>query len=157
MDGINPVNPTANDFKNAEKFMARQYGSTEDTLNEVRVTSLLLCDKPEDSPPTSNAAGFHLRRSICQASKWVHASKVSHEDLPSPVESGCFQEEEGHLIPIMTTEPMPAMLQEIVTCNCQGNCNSGRCKCQKAGLRCTHLCHKTLKFNHEKCLNMNTE
>ena len=35
----------------------------------VRVTTLLLHDKPEDSPPTSNAADLYLRRSFYQAAR----------------------------------------------------------------------------------------
>ena len=138
--------------------MARQYESCKDTLDKVRVTTLLLHEKPEDSPPTSNAADLHLRRSFYQAARWVNAAEVANNDLPSAIESEGFRKEGSHLIPIMmTTEPMPAMIQEIVTCNCLGDCNSSRCKCRKAGLTCTHLCHKKLKFNHEGCLNMNRD
>ena len=151
------MRPTGEDLKKGEMFMARQYGSTKNTLNEVRVTTLLLHDKPEESPPTSNAAGFHLKRSFCQAAKWIYAAETSHADLPSSVESGGFKEEGGHLVPIMmSTDPMPKMIQEIVTCNCEGFCNSKHCKCFKGILHCTHLCHKKLKFNHERCLNINS-
>ena len=97
------------------------YGSTKNTLNEVHVMILLLHDKPEDSLPTSNAAGFHLRRSFCQAAKLIYAAETSHADLPSPVEGRDFRNEGGHLVPIMMSpDPMP----KIVTCNCQGFCNS---------------------------------
>ena len=104
--------------------MCREFNSPKDTLDEVRVTTLLATIKSEDNPPTSNAAWFHLSRSFCQAAKWVHASLSLHSDLPSPVASGGFKEEQGHLVPIMVTlEPiclilykkwLPATIREIV-------------------------------------------
>ena len=138
--------------------MCRVFNSSKDTLDEVRVITLLATIKPEDNPPTSNAARFHLSRTFCQAAKWVHASLSLHSDLPSPVASGGFKEEQGRLVPIMVTlEPMPDAVQEMVTCNCQGNCQSGHCSCNKKKLKCTLLCHKKLKYNHNKCCNMNRD
>ena len=49
--------------------MAREYNSTNDTIDKARVTSLLSCDEPKDCPPSSSAAKFHLCRSFCQAAK----------------------------------------------------------------------------------------
>ena len=158
LDEINPADPTEQDFTNAEKFMCREFNSIQDTLDEVRVTTLLATTKPEDNPPTSNAARFHICRAFCQAAKFVNASQPLHSDLPSPVASGGFKEEAGHLIPIMlTTESMPDMIQELITCNCQGNCRSRNCNCKKRTLKCTLLCHKQLKYNHDNCLNKNTD
>ena len=158
LDGINPANPSAQDFSNAKMFMARKYDSTKDTLDEIRVTTLLSCDKPEDSPSTSNAVKYHLCRSFYQAARWINSSQNCHDDLPSPVSSGEFREKKGRLVPIMvTTEPMAAMLEEIVTCNCLGSCETGRCKSKKAGMKCTLLCHKKMKYNHDKGLNINTD
>lgn len=158
LEDIDPANPSPQDFDNGEMFLCREYNSIKDTLDEVRVTTLLSCDKPEDNPPTSNATKYHLCRSFCQAAKWVNACKQMHSELPSPVSSGGFREEDGHLIPVMvTTDPMPEMLVEIITCNCPSSCESGRCKCRKAKMNCTLLCHKKLKYNHKNCMNMNTE
>ena len=137
------INPSAQDFSNAEKFMARMYNSTKDILDKVRVTALLSSNEPEHWPPTSNAAHYHLRRSLCQAAKLLHTSDNFYVALPLPKSCGGFWDEEGHFVPIMmTTEPMPAMQEEIMTCQCLGSCEAGRCKCKKSGMKCTLLCHK---------------
>ena len=112
----------------------------------------LLSDKPEDSPPTSNAAKYHIRRAFCQAAKLIHASQNWHANLPSPVSSGGFMEVEGRLVPVMTTiEQMPAKLLDILICKCTTSCDTKKCKCQTAGMGCTLLCHK--KYNHNNCKN----
>ena len=61
--------------------MCREFNSPKDTLDEVRVTTLLATIKPEDIPPTSNAARFHLSKSFCQAAKWVHASLSNQNQI----------------------------------------------------------------------------
>ena len=158
LDGINTANPTEQDFDNAEKFMCRAYNSLKDTLDEVRVTILLSTNKPEDNPPTSNAAKFHLCRSFCQAARWVNSGLLLHCDLPSTISCGGFTESDGLFMPIMITqEPRSEAMQEMVTCNCTGNYQVGQCGCKKKNLKCTVLCHKKLKYNHDKCLRMNRE
>ena len=52
MEGIDLRQPTNEDFTKCETFMARVYNSNKATLDEVRVSALLACDKPEDCPPT---------------------------------------------------------------------------------------------------------
>ena len=152
LDGIDPTNPSDADYTNAEKFMVRLYNSNKDTLDQARVTTLLTSDKPEDSPPTSNAAKYHIRRAFCQAAKLIHASQNWHANLPSPVSSGGFMEVEGRLVPVMTTiEQMPAKLLDILICKCATSCDTKKCKCQTAGMGCTLLCHK--KYNHNNCKN----
>ncbi|XP_058793287.1 uncharacterized protein LOC131665425 [Phymastichus coffea] len=45
------------------------------------------------------------------------------------------------LIPIMNTEPIaPKDLVEMVFCGCKTNCSTARCKCKKAGLKCSYSC-----------------
>ena len=158
MDDITPESPTPEDFSNAEKFLSRMYNSTKDTLDEFRVTTLLACDKPEDNPPASNAAHYHLCRSFCQASKWLHACKLCHANLPSPISSGGFKETNGQLVPIMvTTNPMPKMLVELIICDCQTGCGTKKCACKRGCIKCCLLCHKKLKYNHDTCQNQNVE
>ena len=149
------MNPTEQDFKHAETFICRMYKCAENTLDDIRVRTLVSSSKPEDNPPTSNAARFHICRSFCQAAKWLYAYSNSHRDLPSPVASGGFKtDKDGGLSPIMMTlQPMPEVLLEVATCNCQSNCQSGRCACLKSGLKCTILCHKSLKYSQGNCKN----
>ena len=134
--------------------MCKLFNSILEDLDELRVRTLLSSAKPEDNPPTNNAAHFHVCRAFCQATKWLYAHKPKHIDLPSPVESGGFRLEDDKLVPIMmTTEPMPDALIEVTTCNCEADCLSRRCSCKKTELHCTVLCHKKLKFNHDRCAN----
>ena len=99
LDDTEPKNPTEEDFKNAERFLALQYGSSKLNLDEVRVTTLLLHEKPEESTPNSNAAKWHICRAFCQAARLKHASLQYHnEHLPSSNESGSYSvDEEGTL------------------------------------------------------------
>ena len=155
--GVNVINPSDADFKSVEKFMCRLYKAKEDTLNKVRVRSLLLTSKPEENPPTSNAAHYHICRSFLQASKWIYAHQLSHTNfIPSPVTSGGFVSlEDGTLKPITSTlEAVPDAVIGGVSCNCKLDCLSRRCGCYQSGNKCTVLCHKSQKYNSEACRNI---
>ena len=95
-----------------------------DELGSIRVRTLLLSTKPEDNPPTSNAAFFHICRAFLQASRWQYAYLNDHSSLTSPVGSGgFFKQQSGELAPVMMTlDPMPDMVEEVITCNCEGTC-----------------------------------
>ncbi len=99
--------------------MARVYNSNKATLDEVRVSALLACDKPEDCPPTSNAAKYHISRSFCHAARLKYPHVASHSDhLPSPLSSGGYKMEGDALVPVMMTlEPMSISIEEDVSCN----------------------------------------
>ena len=135
--------------------MARIYNSNKSTLDEVRVSAILACDMLEECPPTSNAARFHISRSFCQASKLYYSDLPNHDALSSPVDSG-YRLNGDVLEPIlMTNEPMPRMIEEAVTCNCMGKCDTRRCPCRSKSTKCTLLCHKKQKYDHSNCLNWN--
>ena len=157
LDGIDPRNPTDEDFAKCETFMARTYNSNKATLDKVRVSALLACDKPEDCPPTSNAAKFHISRSFCQAAKLHYADLANHHDnLPSPISSGGHKLDRGTLVPIMmTTEPVPNSIVEDITCICKTMCDTKKCSCRANGYKCSLLCHKNLKYDHSNCMNWN--
>ena len=123
-------------------------------LDQIRLQTLLSTTKPEDNPPTSNAAHFHICRAFYQASRWQNANLTTHKDLASPVEYGGFRDVEGAITPIMmSNDAMPDVVLEVTTCNCKGDCNTKRCQCLKASLKCTMLCHKSIRFSHDKCRN----
>ena len=118
-------NPSDEDFKSVEKFLCRLYNAKEDTLNKVRMRSLLLVSKAEENPPTSNSGYYHICRSSCQAGKWIYAFMPTHMNfLPSAVASGDFVfTEDGSLRPIMSTlEPVLDEAIGGVSCNYKLEC-----------------------------------
>ena len=154
--GVDVRNPSDGDFKSVEKFLCRLYNAKEDTLNKVRMRTLLLVSKAEENPPTSNSAYYHICRSFCQAGKWIYAFVPTHANfLPSAVASGGFvSTEDGSLKPIMSTlEPVPDEVIGGVSCNCKLECLNGRCSCYSSGNKCTVLCHKAQKYRSENCRN----
>ena len=75
--------------------------------------------------------------------------------LPSAVDSGGFvRAEDGTLKPVMSTkEPVNDNMLGGVTCNCKTECISRKCRCFDSGNKCTVLCHKSLKYQSERCRN----
>ena len=61
LDYIDPANPSQEDYSKAEKFMVKLYGSSKETLDAARVTTLLVTDKPEENPPTTNSGQYHTK------------------------------------------------------------------------------------------------
>ena len=53
------------------------------------------------------------------------------------------------------TEPMPAVIDDAITCNCMGKCDTRRCPCKAKPTKCSLLCHKKQKYDHTNCLNFN--
>ena len=134
--------------------MARIYNSNKSTLDEVRMSAVLACDKLEQCPPTSNAARFHISRSFCQASKLYYSDINNHDALPSHVDSGGYRLNGDVLEPIlMTLDPMPSTIEQVISCNCMGKCDTKRCPCKSKQTKCTLLCHKKQKYDHSNCLN----
>ena len=136
---------------------ARVYNSNKATLDEVRVSALLACNKLEDCPPTSNAAKYHICRALNQACRLNNPDISNHQgDLPSPIDSGGYRMDGDSLVPIMMTlDPMADSVEEDVYCNCMTPCDTRRCPCRKSGNKCSLLCHKKLKYDHSSCMNWN--
>ena len=158
LDEVNTMNPSEEDIKNCEKFLCRLYKDpSSESLDSLRVRTLLISTKPEENPPTSNAGRFHILRSIFQASRWEYAYLPYHCGLPSATDyGGYYIDDSGKMLPIiMTLEPMPDVVEEIITCNCLTKCVNKRCSCKLSGNKCALLCHKKLKYSHDNCENMN--
>lgn len=154
---IDPANPTVEDYEKAEMFICRLYQDPHaDTLDKIRVRTLLSSNKPEENPPTSDAVYFHICRAFHQASRLLYAHVKNHSTLTSPVASkGWIENEDGDLIPVMMSKaPMSEAIEDNITCNCQTDCTKKFCKCRKRGIVCTQLCHKKLKYSQEYCLNL---
>ena len=153
---INVAGPTDDDFCKAEALICWMYRTLEiNTLDKIWVRTLLSLTKPEDHPPTSNIAYHHICRSFHQASGWTYALVNQHANLPNAVAYGGFTEEGDKLLPIIITkEVMPVAVLNVITCNCNGDCSTKRCLCQKSLLECTLQCHKYTQYSHMNCINM---
>ena len=51
------------------------------TLNDIRATRILSTNRPEEIPPTSYAAKFHISRAFFQAYQWLYAYIPVHDIL----------------------------------------------------------------------------
>lgn len=59
---------------------------------------------------------------------------------PSPVGYGWKLESDELAITWGTLEPAPDSILEYVSCKCKKGCQTRRCSCHKANLKCTELC-----------------
>ena len=113
------------DIKNCEKFLCRLYKDpSSESLDSLRVRTLLISTKPEENPPTSNAGSFLIMHSIFQAYKLEYAYLPCHSGIPSAIDyGGYYIDKNDKMCTIkMTLEPMPDVVEENVTCNCAIKC-----------------------------------
>ncbi len=93
----------------------------------------------ENIPPTQAALKQHVKRASYQANCWNKAL-IRNPELPSPGEWGWCTDTAGWH-PLWTTLPEASeSCHELIRCGCKKGCNN-RCKCVKAALKCTPLCH----------------
>ena len=118
------------------------------SFDTIRAKIFLTSNKPEKTPPTSDAAKLHIAHDFLQASKWSNASVTMNNCLPTPYSSGGFLVKEGKVILVMMTlEPIPQAGIEVITCEYKSDCQTRRFCCFKAKMNCSLLCHKVLKHN----------
>ena len=155
LQGISSLQQLSDEaLANMELFVCKLYGNKSlHTTDGLRETMLLSSSKPELMPPTSNALRFHMQRAFYQARIWQCAN-IALPEIPIPTSPGAgWSEDDGKLQPIlMTKDPIPKAIRVIIAClSCSTGCNTARCKCFKAELFCTRLCHRNLE--HGVCLN----
>ena len=86
-------------------------------------------------PPTRAALLQHARRATYQG------GHVWGQDLPSPESWGWSKNPTRGWEPMWTLLPEAAVsCSELLRCGCKKGCR-GLCKCVKANLKCTSLCH----------------
>lgn len=91
----------------------------------------------ENIPPT---AAQHVKRAVYQGGHVWGQALVASPNLPSPALWGWKADDAGDWNPVWSYLPEAGeACRELVKCNCRKGC-SGRCKCRKSALRCTHLC-----------------
>ena len=157
MDGIDRINPTPTDLVKLETFICRLYKDrTASSLNAVRVRTFLTGSKPEDMPPTSDSARFHILRALCQAFIWDNAHIPMLEEQVQVLKMKCFKIEGAGLVPILMEQvPVPKHIVDLIACACKTGCKNRRCVCLKANLKCSILCHgRTNTDSATPCTNV---
>ncbi|XP_046856604.1 uncharacterized protein LOC124449684 [Xenia sp. Carnegie-2017] len=130
------------------RFVCLLYGDKDsEDVNKCRL-SLFKAGKCSDEqlPPTCDSLLQHIRRSNYQAAIW-RSCLQPQMDIPPPDENG-WKTIDGKLqIVWMTIPPAPDSLLDNVNCGCKTGCNSQRCSCNKAGVKCTDVCSCTACTN----------
>ena len=154
LGGIDCQKPTEEDMGKLEKFMRRLYKDrAASSLNTVRVRTFLTCNKPEEMPPTSNSAKFHILRALSQAFIWRNAHVPFLEEQSSELISKCFHFVDNKLVPIMSDQPaLSDNVIKLVFCNCKTGCKNKMC----VPINCSVLCHARLKSDIP-CTNVTAE
>lgn len=115
----------------------------------------LFCQKQkqnENLPPTSNSLRHHIQRANFQAFVWKKCLSP-FQNLPSPCGHG-WQLVSGVLQPLlMSKEPAPTAILELISCKCKasGCKRSDLCQCKANSLVCTEAC---LCMAGESCGNI---
>ena len=91
--------------------------------------------------PTSDSLSQHIKRANFQTMVWRRAL-LAKQDIPDPVGHGWEDEDETLVHQMMTKDPAPISLPELVTCHCvKSACRRKGCICLINGLPCTEACY----------------
>lgn len=142
-------------IRSSETFVCRLYGVQKtDSVDAARHILFAKSGKPEAMSPTSDALRFHLMRVHYQTMVWRNAHCPIPE-LPAPVDMGWKRGDSGLQPILMSLSPIPESCLEIISCACQKQCKTRRCKCRKAGLPCTAMCACQQRSDDQAvCMNM---
>ena len=131
-----------------EEFVCRLYGQTVNSVNEARYQIFMLSCKFDDHiPPNLDSLTLQAKRANYQTALWRHCL-TSKVDKPSPLSHGWMLDpDDGQSLVVkwMDVPPGLSKLIQFVKCGCKGNCNSKRCNCKSAEMRCTEVCQCTDK------------
>ncbi len=98
-------------------------------------------------PPTESSTSYHSLRTFYQIQTWMDQNKKLN-----PLIYG-WQETNNRFTAIMTNlPPAPSQLLSAIRCGCKGVCDTRRCNCKLAGLRCTTACKNC---DNSTCKNYN--
>ena len=126
-----------------ERFVILMYDKTSrcTDIDKARRKMFAKRLKAEQIPPTFDALEQHLRRAIYQGGYvWVQALLLQPV-LPSPTGWGWTNNDNGEYVPKWTTLPLAAKAcYELLCCGCKKGCRKN-CRCKRAYLECTGLCH----------------
>ena len=130
-------------MKPLERFVVLLYDrtSTEENVNQARKQLFSKKGRAIDGlPPTQAALIQHTKRAAYQAGHCWAQMMTPAPRFPSPSEWGWNKKPDSGWSITWTNLPEASdVCRELLRCGCKTGCR-GRCKCQKAALRCTALC-----------------
>lgn len=137
-----PAQITDEDVAVLERFTIPLYDRTSCMMNidEARQQLFTTKGRAMDAiPPTRATLVQHIERTVYQGGHcWGKMFQVV-VDMPSPGDWGWVDPQNWK--PMWTTPPEASTAsRELLRCGCKKAC-AGRCKCYKAALKCTTLCH----------------
>ena len=136
------IAPSAELKSGLYSFVCHLYGFEEcSDVNAVRYQAFKSGKYDEELlPPNQDSLDQHISRANYQCYIWRHAVQPVL-NLPSFCEYGWEVDDVGNvLVKWMTIAPAPESLLEFVNCKCQKGCETKRCSCVKAELKCSDLC-----------------
>lgn len=135
------IPPVENLSEEIQKYVCALYGQKDVCeVNIARYNLFKLGKFAEDNiPPNDDTLHQHLLRANFQAYIWKH-SLSNVLNLPSPCESGWTLEDGELVIRWMRKPCAPDGFLENVTCGCKTGCQSRRCSCLRANMKCTEVC-----------------
>lgn len=116
------------------QYIYRAHGSRLGTIryNMFSTKAAAGVIRPENLPPTEGAAAQHALRAYLQTRDWILLKSMSLD----PKEYGWMVGIHGYE-PVPTLDPMaPDELLQFTSCNCNGDCSTRRCSCNKNGVKC---------------------
>ena len=126
-----------------ERFVILMYDRTSTCTNVNKARKKLFAKRSsvQRIPPTRAALEQHVKRAVFQGGHVWGQTLVTQPVLPSPSSWGWIKNDDGLYEPHWSTLPEASKTcYELVSCGCKKGCRS-RCKCRKAALQCTALCH----------------
>ena len=126
-----------------ERFVVLMYskGSHAAGVNEARLRLFTSGTKSLESIPPTQAALFqHMKRAILQSSFYWHQALSAQQEIPYFSGWGWQKDNTSTWQPLWTTlDDASVVCTTLLHCRCNKAC-TGRCKCNRAGVRCTALC-----------------
>ena len=127
-----------------ERYVVLLYDrtSSQTSVNQARMELFTHKGRAIDGlPPTQAALIEHAKRAAYQAGHIWGQVMVAVPELPSPGDWGWKRKETAGWEVNWTTLPEAAKAcRQLLRCGCKKGCR-GHCKCVKAALQCTALCH----------------
>ena len=129
----------------AVKFVCWLYDLSCQDFNINKLRHKLFCKKNlsgEKLPPTLDALLLHFARAAYQSFIWKN-SNIPTLNLPSPIECKSWKHnDDWNLVQnLVTNDPAPQKLIELVICRCKSGCSKNTCSCRKNGFCCTDACN----------------
>ena len=130
-------------MKIIERFVILMYDKTSrcTDIDKARRKMFAKRLKAEQIPPTFDALELHLRRAIYQGGYVWAQALLTQPVLPSQTGWVWTKDDNGVYVPKWTTLPLAdEACYELLCCGCKKGCIKN-CRCKRANLECTGLCH----------------